>query len=271
MNANLPRRRAPRKPSPLCPSFIASVYPHLATPTPPGATWGTRDAETTRMPVPYYDDGAGIILYHGDCREVLPGLRLPLGDAACVVDPPYGIAHSSSHGASWENTEIANDRTTKVRDWIVDYLAPLPMFVFGTWKVARPAATRAVLIWDKGPAFGMGDLSFPWKLSFEEIYVIGKGFRGKRDEGVIRGHIVPSWESLGRRHPHEKPVSLMSYLLNKLPDAKLVIDPCCGTGPVLQAAKLAGLPAVGCDVDEAHCETAANRLRQGVLFPPEVA
>ena len=36
---------------------------------------------------PYYDH-AGITLYHGDCREILPGLgRFDL----LLTDPPYGI------------------------------------------------------------------------------------------------------------------------------------------------------------------------------------
>jgi hypothetical protein len=186
-----------------------------------------------------------------------------------IVDPPYGILHKSSHDASWDNNVIANDHSTEVRDWLVKTLAPRPMYVFGTWKMPRPANTRAVLIWDKGPAFGMGDLAFPWKGSFEEIYVIGSGFKGKRDEGVIRGHIVPSWESLGRKHQHEKPVTLMSYLIKKVPHATRVIDGCCGTGPTLQAAKLAGLRAVGCEVEEKYCEVAAQRLAQGVLWGAE--
>lgn len=26
------------------------------------------------LPIPYYDDGHGIVIYHGDCREILPEL-----------------------------------------------------------------------------------------------------------------------------------------------------------------------------------------------------
>jgi DNA modification methylase len=213
---------------------------------------------------PYYEQD-GITIYRGDCRDVLPRL-LPLPAETLVMsDPPYGIEHETSHGASWQNTQIAGDSSTEVRDWIIGTLKPLAMVVFGTWKVARPADVRAVLIWDKGPAFGMGDLSFPWKGSFEEIYIIGDGWSGRRDEGVLRGHIVPSWESRGRKHPHEKPVSLARHFINKHP-APLVVDPTCGTGFALQAAKLEGRRAIGIEVEERHCETAANRLAQGVLF-----
>lgn len=35
---------------------------------------------------PYYDDGKGIVIYHGDCREIVPSV----GQVECVVtSPPY--------------------------------------------------------------------------------------------------------------------------------------------------------------------------------------
>ncbi len=35
---------------------------------------------------PYYDDGKGIVIYHGDCREILP--TLPKVDLV-LTDPPW--------------------------------------------------------------------------------------------------------------------------------------------------------------------------------------
>jgi site-specific DNA-methyltransferase (adenine-specific) len=46
------------------------------------------------LPTPYYDDGNGIVIYHGDCREILP--HLPKVDLV-LTDPPYGIGYV--HGA----------------------------------------------------------------------------------------------------------------------------------------------------------------------------
>ncbi len=217
---------------------------------------------------PYYQH-AGITLYHGDCREVLPTLEAGSVDLV-LTDPPYGIGYETTYVASWERSQIAGDSDSSLRDFCITHFAGLPMFVFGSWKVARPAATRAVLIWDKGPASGMGDLTFPWKNSFEEIYVIGDGFKGKRDEGVIRGHIQVTWESKGRRHPNQKPVSLMAYLLSKT-EAVRICDPFMGCGTTLRAAKDAGLDAIGIEVEERYCEVAARRLEQEVFAFPKDA
>lgn len=221
------------------------------------------------MTKPYYEH-SGIVIYHGDCREILPNLESSGQGRVIVCDPPYGISHSSSYGASWQDTMIAGDADAQLRDWIVSTCFPgSPMAVFGTWKVARPTEARAVLVWDKGPAFGMGDLSFPWKNSWEEIYILGDGWEGRRDEGVLRGHIVLSWESKGREHPHEKPVSLLKHLIGKN-RAGLVLDPTCGTGTTLVAAKELQRSAIGIEIDERYCEIAARRLSQQVLdFSPK--
>lgn len=209
---------------------------------------------------PYFQDH-WCTLYLGDCREVLP----TLGSVdAVITDPPYGIRHSSSYGASWQDTQIAGDSDTSLRDEVLA-MTDVPAAAFGTWKTQPIVNVRGCLVWDKGPAFGMGDLSFPWKPSWEMIYIRGKGWQGSRDEGVRRGQVVVSWESKGRCHPHEKPVWLLSYLIKKLPEANCILDPFAGSGTTLIAAKLMGRKAIGIEIEERYCEIAAKRLSQGVL------
>lgn len=208
----------------------------------------------------YYAEN-GICIAHADCRDVLPQLE-PVD--LVLTDPPYGINYSSARGASWKNTEIAGDASTALRDWIVAEYASLPMAVFGTWKVSPPDNVRGCLVWDKGPAFGMGDRAFPWKGSWELIWMFGHGWQGIRDEGVLRGHIVPSWETHGRSHPHQKPVSLWKALLLKAP-AGVVLDPFMGTGATLLAARDFNRKAIGIDIEERYCEIAARRLSQQVF------
>ena len=197
-------------------------------------------------------------IHCADCLELMKDW--PDGCVDLVLtDPPYGINHSSSYGASWQNTTIAGDSDTSVRDEVLDRWPRVA--AFGTWKTQPISKVRGVLIWDKGPAFGMGDLSFPWKPSWELIYVRGDRWEGKRDEGVLRGHIQVSWESKGRCHPHQKPVTLMMALLKKMPTASLILDPFCGSGTTCVAAKLLGRDYIGIDISEEYCKIARERLK----------
>lgn len=207
---------------------------------------------------PYYESG-GIQIFWGDCRDVWPQADV------LICDPPYGIGHTSNYGASWRGVEICGDADTSVRDSVLNRWGETrPAAVFASWKVAWPSATRSVLIWDKGPAFGMGDLSFPWKPSWEAICIRGDGWSGRRDEGVLKGHLCVSWESRGRSHPHEKPVTLLQHLIGKAPPGD-VLDPFMGSGTTLVAAKNLGRRSIGIEIEERYCEIAARRLDQEVL------
>jgi DNA modification methylase len=206
----------------------------------------------------------------GDCLEILP----LLGKVdAVVTDPPYGIAHSSNHGASWEKTQIAGDSDTAVRDRALAGFENVA--AFGTWKTPPISNTKGCLVFDKGPAFGMGDLKFPWKGSFELIYIRGNMWRGKRDEGVLRGHMQVSWETqfkgLGdreaRSHPHQKPDSHLQDIIRKLPAEAVVADPFMGSGTTGVACVKLGRKFIGVEIDETHFDVACGRIRKTYSQP----
>lgn len=220
---------------------------------------------------PYYDDGL-VRIYNADCREILPRLRAE-DFAVMVTDPPYGMAYKSNGGGTtkkdavgwWFGEEIDGDEDTRLRDEILTWWGEdRPALVFGTWKVQRPANVRAQLIYDKGGATGMGDLTIPWKPSHEEIYVIGKGFVGSRDCGSVLQGRVQAMAKNGREHPTEKDPRTIRLLLEKCPLGP-VLDPCMGVGTTLRAAKDLHRPAVGIEINERYCEAAVRRLGQEVL------
>jgi site-specific DNA-methyltransferase (adenine-specific) len=207
---------------------------------------------------PYFEE-EGIVIYHGDCREIVP--QLDYGVIVC--DPPYGLGIEFGR----RDEAVLGDDGVYLRNWINSL--PVPKLTFGSPKVERPAGVRLTLIWDKSELAGMGDLAFPWKLTHEEIYVIGEGFLTRRRKGsVLRHPLRPSWsnhsDSVTGEHPTEKPVSLMVDLLECCP-WQTILDPTCGVGTTLQAAKQLNKNAIGIEIEEKYCEIAANRLRQKVL------
>jgi site-specific DNA-methyltransferase (adenine-specific) len=209
---------------------------------------------------PYYD-ADGIVIYHGDCRDVLP----TIDGAVMVADPPYGISYRSGQAGRIKQGVVGDD-STEARDDALRIWGNRPALVFGKWTVARPPGARALLVWDKGPGVGMGALDIPWKPNHEEIYVYGFGWVGHRGSGVLRFNGPGAYAQMlsDCTHPNGKPLPLMMELVSKCPPGT-VVDPFMGSGTTLRAAKDLGRRAIGIEIEERYCEIAAKRLSQRVL------
>lgn len=188
------------------------------------------------------------VLYRGDSKEIM--LSLSVDDCVIVTDPPYGMAYSSG----WKSRPIEGDRDTSVRDWVLA-LWDGPAIVFGRWDCPRPNRVRARLIWSKGEWPGMGDLSFPWGPSDEEIYIIGDGFSGQRTGTVLSCNRLTG----DMHHPNEKPVRLMEHLISRC-RPKTILDPFMGSGTTGVACARTGRSFVGIELDHDHFATACRRI-----------
>ena len=202
---------------------------------------------------PYFQNEL-VTLYHGDCLEITDWLEADV----LVTDPPYGMSYDSNRVKGRESQAIKNDSTIQVRDNALEAWGAKPALVFGTWRVEKPANTKNVLIWSKGDDPGMGDLSMPWGLSHEEIYVLGKGFTGNRSSSVIKANKP----AIATRpdHPTPKPIGLMEQLIAKT--VGTIADPFAGSGATLIAARNLGRKVIGVELEEKYCELIANRLSQ---------
>lgn len=212
---------------------------------------------------PYYEQD-GIVIYHGDCREILP---LPCD--VIVTDPPYGIGWSrgvNRQRNSKAHDGIVNDEDTSARDWMLATMRETPAIVFGSFYAPYPSRLRQVLVWHKPADAGVVGSTTGYRRNAEPIYIVGQWpRRDVRWDSVLRS----SQDSISAiatetGHPHTKPVDLMRQLLGACPSG-VVLDPFMGSGSTLVAAKLHARPAIGIEIEERYCEIAARRLAQDVL------
>ncbi len=213
---------------------------------------------------PYYEH-AGITIYHGDCREVLP--TLPKVDLV-LTDPPYGIgadvgqmaragfqhgkalAPSRDYGASdWDSAPAPADCIEAMR------LGSFDQIIFGGNFFALPPS-RGWLVWDKCNGDNdYADCELAWTSFDKPIRRLQWRWHGMLREG-----------NEGRWHPTQKPLGVMAWALSYAPQTPdIVLDPWMGSGTTLVAAKRAGLPAIGIEIEERYCEIAAKRLSQEVF------
>jgi site-specific DNA-methyltransferase (adenine-specific) len=74
-------------------------------------------------------------------------------------------------------------------------------------------------------------------------------------------------ERRNSKHPTVKPLALMRYLCRLVcPPDGIVLDPFCGSGTTLEAARLEGFGAIGCELNAEYIQDCKERLKQGVLF-----
>lgn len=223
------------------------------------------------LPKPYYDHG-GITLYLGDCREILPTLgKFDL----LLTDPPWGVqveTNNASKGRGWRPYDTgcrALDLPAVAGD--DKPFDPAPLLTLAESCVLWGANNYASklpdspcwLAWDrKDRRAADSDIT-----DVELAAVIGHRFKTVR----LFRHMWAGFQrdsEVGTKvlHPTQKPVVLMSWCLSFFPEAKTVIDPYMGSGPVAKACKDRGLRYVGIELVEKYCEIAVKRLAQEVLF-----
>lgn len=223
--------------------------------------------DETRPPKPYFEED-GIVLYHGDCREVLAWLDAEL----LVTDPPYGRAWKQGDTGTrrgWisdRHDGIANDGDTSARDAVLALWGDRPAIVFGDLTLPPPTGVKATLIYDKGASAGFTGAVGGYRRNVEAIYLLGRHPSGLGGRSAVLGTVASTGGNLARTtgHPHTKPVDLMATLVEAAGES--VADPFAGSGSTLVAARQLGLKAIGVEIDESYCEVAARRLSQGVLF-----
>jgi site-specific DNA-methyltransferase (adenine-specific) len=221
---------------------------------------------------PYYDDGKGIVIYHGDCREILPSLKADV----VVTDPPYGV-DLGNHGAvnetrsrflckagyqSYEDTD-ENLRSVVIPGVIasLDICAGRGLVFCAGSKIGafpEPSCVGGIYL----PS-GCGRTRWGFQnLVLCMFYGTAPDLQNGAQHTVMRstGHAEPSL------HPCPKPLPWMLWAVRLASrEGETILDPFMGSGTTLRAAKDLGRKAIGVEIEERYCEIAAKRLAQEVF------
>jgi len=199
----------------------------------------------------------------GDCIDVMK--RIPSGAVDLIVtDPPYLVRYLDRSGRSVKNDD--NDA------WLDPAFAQMHRVLkdnrfcvsFCPWnKVDRFTAG-----WRAAGFHAVGHIIFPKKYAsssrfvryqHEEAYLLAKG--NPPLPGSPPPDVIP-WTYTGNKlHPTQKPVGIFMPLIEAFSrPGDVVLDPFCGSGSTLVAARDLGRRFVGIELDAEHHLTASARL-----------
>lgn len=200
-------------------------------------------------------------LYLGDCLEILP----TLGKVdAVVTDPPYGIGESNEKNLSRRTLAAPKDYGSF--DWDSAPASPeqiAAMRACSRWQIIFGGnyfdlpPSPCWLVWDKQNTGDFADCELAWTnlpKAVRRIYW--------RWNGMIRkGHEE-------RFHPTQKPLGVMKWCLQQLPDGcRTIADPFMGSGTTGVACVQAGLRFVGIERNERYFDIACRRIEQAYAQP----
>ena len=234
---------------------------------------------------PFFENDR-VVLFCGDSRVILPSLTVC---DLLLTDPPYGNNYrSNDREVLGKMLEVRGDEDLPmVREILGLSWKKLKInrhgYIFGPTTPSNvvPMEVGGIteIIWNKSAMSG-GNLSLPWGTSHEKIWFGVKRYVGKRAASTgnasarLRKGTVISCNRVGetsRTHPTQKPVSLLSQLVEMSSNiGETILDPFAGTGSSLIASILEGRKAIGIEIEEEYCRIAvehiskATKLRESI-------
>jgi site-specific DNA-methyltransferase (adenine-specific) len=207
----------------------------------------------------FYEE-PGITLYCGDCRTILPLLdhKVPL----IITDPPYSVGRSETEFQASGNIAVALHLASTLCETLM---------VFGTssgrgYEFIR-SSIRALphcrtLVWHR--SFVNSPAAGPWRWDLVFIHVFGEGAFGRPEHSSLLQTNGTQALAIELGHKAPIPIEVMQWLARPFA-GRTMLDPFCGSGSLLEAAKRMDRRAIGIEIEPRYCEIAVKRLRQEVL------
>jgi site-specific DNA-methyltransferase (adenine-specific) len=217
---------------------------------------------------------------HGDCIEIMR--TLPANSVDFILtDPPYLVNYKDREGRSIRNDSQA--------DWLMPaFSEAYRVLKQDSFMIAFYGWTQVDRFFDAWRSAGfrvVGHLVFRklytskarfLRYQHEQAYLLAKG-NPKLPEHPIPD-VIDMPYSGNRLHPTQKPVPALKSLIEAFTrQDDLVLDPFCGSGSTLLAAKILKRRYLGIELDAQYHAAAIKRLQPAGIrasqrfYPPQPA
>ena len=217
-----------------------------------------------------------IKVIHGDCLVVMKEIESESFDMA-ISDPPFGVElDTMAFGKSYEKyRDKKKDMYKLYRESIPEIARILKanshfyqFFPIGedvSWyyqelKKSFDFVDSIPLVWVKNKGGFTVDARFRYQPRYQPIFFCSKGRRMLK-MGSENGNVLTFNVAMEKLHPAEAPSELMEVLIEQssLP-GESVLDPFCGSGSVMVAAKRLRRRATGIEVNEDYVSIIKSKI-----------
>ncbi len=207
----------------------------------------------------------------GDSTDSDQVAKLMNGQKAELVftDPPYGNGTSGKYGRGQLGVRtILNDDTFEcVNDFFNLRICDAYVF-FLQWRTFKEAIQtlennelelKTIAVWDKKNAGlnGAGGMAEQW-----EAIIVAGNIKYSRFGGNVFNVSREQKKRIDSPHPHQKPIELLSDLLEYFQDYKLLLDPFSGSGSTMVAAHQLRRKCYGMELDPKYCQVIVDRMKK---------
>jgi len=205
----------------------------------------------------------------GDSTDSDQVAKLMNGQKAELVftDPPYGNGSAGHYGrGELGHRHILNDENFNcVNDFFNLRICDAYVF-FLQWRTFKEALQtlennelqlKTIGVWDKkNSGLGQG-MAEQW-----EAIIVAGNIKYSRFGGNVFSISREQKKRIDSPHPHQKPIELLSDLLEYFQDYKLLVDPFSGSGSTMVASHQLKRKCYGMELDPKYCQVILDRMRK---------